>query len=154
MSTLAMVVTAIALVLAGCRVDVTIDVAMRDDGSGDLRITLAADGDVVREAGGLEEDLRFDDLLAAGWEVGAPAATEGGGLQVVLAHPFASPAELSALLASLNGADGPFKSVVFERIPGTSDLSFTVTGTGRVDAGLASFADAELIATVGATPYA
>ena len=152
----ALVVAFVAMVgtLAGCRVDATIDVQMAQDGSGTLTLTLDADADVVARAGGLAGDLRFDDLTAVGWDVSTPVTTAGGGLEVVLTHPFAAPEELTALLASLNGTDGPFKSVSFTRTTAGSAITFAINGTGRVDAGLASFADADLIAAVGATPYA
>ena len=153
---IALVVAFVAMagVLVGCRVDATIDVQMAADGSGTLTLTLDADADVVARAGGLAGDLRFDDLTAAGWDVSSPTSTAGGGLEVVLTHPFAAPEELTALLASLNGTDGPFKSVSFTRSNAGSAITFAVSGTGRIDAGLASFADADLIAAVGATPYA
>jgi hypothetical protein len=148
------VAIAAATIGTGCRVDVTVDVSMEQDGSGTLDVVLVADAEVVSQAGGLEDDLRFDDLVDAGWEVVDPLPTEDGGLQLTLTHAFAAPEELTALLASLNGTDGPFKTVSFRRTASTSDIAFTITGTGRVDAGLASFADADLVAAVGATPYA
>lgn len=127
---------------------------MGQDGSGTLTVTLDADADVVEQAGGLADDLRFDDLTDVGWVVNGPVTASDGALQVVIVHDFAAPQELTALLASLNGADGPFKSVSFTRADAGSEVTYTINGTGRVDAGLASFADADLVAAVGATPYA
>lgn len=140
--------------LSGCRVDVTAEVAMKSDGSGTLTVTLTADAEVVQAAGGLDGDLRFDDLEAVGWRTEGPTVNDDGGLQVVLTHSFSAPGEATALLASLNGSDGPFKSVLLTRTRTDQAITFTMNGSGRVDAGLAAFADAGLVAAVGATPYA
>lgn len=151
---MAVAVVVLTVVLAGCRVDVSVDVDMAQDGSGTLTVTLAADSEVVAQAPGLADDLRFDDLEAVGWTITGPTPTSDLGLQVSLVHEFAAPEELTALIASLNGTDGPFKTVLFRRVDTGEEITFSISGAGRVDAGLASFADADLIDAVGATPYA
>ena len=68
-----------ALLLAGCRVDVTVDLVIGADGTGDLTVTATADAEVVEQAAGLAEDLRLDDAIAAGWTVeGRPRRTTEG----------------------------------------------------------------------------
>ena len=143
-----------ALLLSACRVDVTVDVSMESNGSGVVTVTAVADADVVTAAPGLAEDLRTDDLVAAGWVVDGPTETEDGGLSLSVEHTFATPAEASALLSTLNGASGPFQGVVLSRVETDADVTVTLDGAGRVDAGLAAFADPDLLAAVGATPYA
>lgn len=140
--------------LVACRVDVAVHVAMDDDGSGEVTLIATADADVVAAAPGLADDLRFDDLVNSGWTIDGPQPTDEGGLTVTLLHPFSSPEQASALVASLNGIDGPFKEVTFARVAGETTLTFTLDGAGRVDSGLAAFADPDLLASVGATPYA
>lgn len=127
---------------------------MQPDGSGTLTVTLTADADVVAEAGGLERDLRLDDLEAAGWTSSGLTDTPDGGARLTLTHDVRAPEELSALLASLNGTQGPFRSVAFARQVRSGDVVFTISGAGQVVDGLASFADADLVAVIGATPYA
>ncbi len=143
-----------ALSLSACRVEVAVDVAMQPDGSGTLTVTLTADADVVAEAGGLERDLRLDDLESAGWTSSGLTDTPDGGVRLALAHEFRAPEELSALLASLNGTQGPFRSVAFARQVRSDVVGFTVSGAGQAVDGLASFADADLVDVIGATPYA
>lgn len=147
-------VLALALVCAACNVDVSVDVAMQSDGSGTVRVTATADAEVVRQAPGLAADMRFTDIQAAGWHVEGPAATPAGGLQVVLTHDFASPTEANAVLAGLNGPSGPLTAITLARTHEKSTATYTLSGSLQVTGGLDAFSDADLLAAVGATPYA
>ena len=141
------------MLLAGCKVDATVDISMHTDGSGDITLTAVADADVVDKAPGLAEDLRFDDAKTAGWTVTGPTDTPDGGLQVVLVHEFANPEEATALLQSINGSGGPLHNVVLGRTITDVGTTETIVGSLRID-GLAAFADPDVLAAVGATPYA
>jgi hypothetical protein len=79
--------------------------------------------------------------------------TDDGALTVTLARAFVTPQEAGAILSSLNGADGPFQRVEIERAESDSVLTFTVSGVGRTNSGVAVFTDPQLLAAVGATPY-
>jgi len=146
------IVIAVVL-LAACHVDATVDIAVEADGSGTITVTALADADVVSQAPGLAEDLRFDDAEAAGWTVTAPVATADGGLQVELTHEFANPEEATALLQSINGSGGPLHGVVLSRGIDERGTIVSLTGSLRID-GLAAFADPDVLAAIGATPYA
>ena len=141
------------VLLAACHVDATVDIAVEADGSGTITVTALADADVVSQAPGLAEDLRFDDAEAAGWTVTAPVATADGGLQVELTHEFANPEEATALLQSINGSGGPLHGVVLSRGIDERGTIVSLTGSLRID-GLAAFADPDVLAAIGATPYA
>jgi hypothetical protein len=143
-----------ALVLSACRVDATIDVTMAENGSGTVTLTAAADAELVNKAPGLATDLRLDDLRSAGWMVDGPSPTPSGGLVVVVRHAFASPEQATALLAAINGTEGPLKAVALSRTATKEAVATALTGTARVEHGLASFTDPDLLAAVGATPYA
>jgi hypothetical protein len=147
-----LIVIAVVL-LAACHVDATVDIAVEADGSGTITVTAIADADVVSQAPGLAEDLRFDDAEAAGWTVTAPVATADGGLQVELSHDFANPEEATALLQSINGSGGPLHEVVLSRGIDERGTIVSLTGSLRID-GLAAFADPDVLAAIGATPYA
>ncbi len=147
-------VVASVLLLASCRVDVTIDVDMAENGSGELSVTVVADAAVVAAAPGLAEDLRTDDLMAAGWSTEGAQPTSGGGLALMIVHPFDTPEQATALLSTLNGPTGPLQSISIQRVATISEISYSITGTGRLDSGLEAFADPDLLATVGGTPYA
>lgn len=150
----AFVVAALAFTLTACQVDTTVHVAVRPDGSGTITLTAVADAEVVEQAPGLAEDLRFDDAIAAGWQLDGPTATSDGGLRVVLTHSFATVEEATALLQSINGSDGPLQRVALTRSVVDGDLTTTLSGSLRVDGGVSAFADPDLLAAIGGSPYA
>jgi hypothetical protein len=92
-----------ALALAACKVDTRVDVVVQPDGTGNITLTAVADAELVQKTPGLAEDLRFDDVTAAGWTVDGPTPTADGGLTVSVAHPFATVEEATALRA-IDGA--------------------------------------------------
>ena len=141
------------MVLAGCHVDTTVDISMKADGSGRITLTAVADADVVKQAPGLAEDLRFDDAETAGWTVTGPTETADGGLRAEFTHTFANPEEASALLQSINGSGGPLHSVALSRRVDQDGTTVSFVGSLRID-GLTAFADPDVLAAVGATPYA
>lgn len=142
------------MVCAACNVDVSVDVVMREDGSGVVTVTATADPDVVAQAPSLAADLRLDDVRAAGWTVEGPTPTPGGGLQVVLSHPFTTPAEGTAILAGINGPGGPLRAITLARTRVKRTTTFSLTGSLQTTGGtLDAFSDADLYAALGATPY-
>lgn len=143
----------LTLVTVACNVDVSVDVVMREDGSGVITVTATADPDVVAQAPSLANDLRFDDVRAAGWVVDGPTPTPGGGLQVVLSHPFVTPAEGTAILAGINGPGGPLQAITLKRTKVKRTTEFSLTGTLQIAGALDAFSDADLFAALGVTPY-
>lgn len=143
-----------ALALSACKVDTQVAVVVEADGSGTITVTATADADVVGQAPGLADDLRFDDAVAAGWEVDGPTATDTGGLTVSLQHDFAAVEEATALLRSINGDRGPLHDVAITRVVTKDDITTSLSGTMRVDGGLDAFADPDVLAAIGGTPYA
>lgn len=146
----------VALVVApsACRVDLAVDVVVNEDGTGTVTLTATADADVVNQASGLAQDLRFDDLEDAGWVIDGPSVTDDDGITVTISHPFSSAEEATALLSSLNGEAGPFQDVAVTRAEDEEAATWTLSGAGRVDSGLAAFTDPDLLGAVGAIPYA
>jgi hypothetical protein len=139
------------VVLAGCRVDVTVDLVLGADGTGEVVVTATADAEVVERAPGLAEDLRFDDAAAAGWTIEDPTPTDDGGLSVTLRHPVTSAAEATNLLASLGP---PFNDVRVERTTDGDETTVTLSGGLDLANGFESFADSELLAAAGGPPFA
>lgn len=143
-----------ALLLSACRVDAVVDVTVEADGTGTITLTASADPDLVAQTPGLAEDLRFDDAVAAGWVVDGPTSTEAGGLTVSLSHGFATVEEATALLQSVNGPDGPLHDVTLSRAVTDDDVTTSMAGTLSVSNGLDAFADPEVLAAIGGSPYA
>ena len=142
------------LALGACKVDVTVHVQVAADGSGTVTLTAIADAEVVAQAAGLAEDLRFDDVVAAGWTVEGPTATDDGGLRVRITHEFATVAEATALLRSINGVGGPLQNITVTQTDSDAQLTTFLTGSLRVDGQLQAFADSDILSAIGGTPYA
>ena len=65
-------VVGIVVVLAGCRVDARVDIAVRDNGSGTLQTTITLDADAVQQLGGsttFAQMVPLDDLRRVGWTI-------------------------------------------------------------------------------------
>jgi hypothetical protein len=148
-------VVALAVLLAGCKVDATVSVVVRPDGSGVVRVTVAADAEAVKaaESGGvaLEHAVRLGDLAHAGWSVGSWVKAGDGSATIVLSHPFDSVDQVAGIVAGLTGKTGPLPSLRATRDAGLFSTDYAVTG--RIDtpgarAGIAD--DAELVAKLGA----
>jgi hypothetical protein len=108
-----------ALALGACRVDATLSVRVRNDGSGTVRLRVQLDPEAVAaaEAGGvsLEDRVRLDDLPAAGWEVRPWHRRPDGGAVLELRRPFDSPDAFRRVVAELNGDGGPLRSTRIRR---------------------------------------
>jgi hypothetical protein len=139
------------LALAGCRVDVAVDLAIGAGGTGELAVTATADAEVVARAPGLADDLRFDDAVAAGWTVTGPDPTDDGGLTVTLRHPVRSAEEATNLLVSLGP---PFVDPRLARAVEGDEVTWTLDGRLTLPNGFESFADADLLVAVGGSPFA
>lgn len=138
------------LALGACRLDVTVDVTMNADGTGELVVVARADADVVAQTPGLQGSLRLDDATAAGWVVEGPTEVEGGGLTVTLRHPLSSAAETANLLNSLGP---PFQDIAIDRVATDNDITTTLSGALTLTGGFDGFGDANLIAATGSTPF-
>jgi hypothetical protein len=139
------------VLLAGCKVDASLTIAVHNDGSGTVGIKVALDADAVQnaEAGGgkLEDRVRLGDLQAAGWKVSPWKRAPDGSAALSLRKSFAKASEVAGLVAELNGKNGPLRGVKLER---DRNLLFTrykldgVADLSQLTAGIA--ADPELAA--------
>ena len=120
---------ACAVALAACQLDVTVDVVVDPDGTGQIAVTVLADQDVVDQLPTLIDDLVLDDVIEAGWSVDGPRAPDdgSGGLFLQMTHPFRSQGEATNLLQSLGP---PFTQMELGR--GTNDDITTNQLIGRL----------------------
>jgi hypothetical protein len=146
-----LVVVVVCLLLAGCKVDTTVTIAVRDNGSGFVRINVALDAEAVQnaEAGGgkLEDRVRLGDLKAAGWEVSPWKRTPDGSAALSLRKNFADTGDVKPIFQELNGKNGPLRGVTLERDHNIVFTRYKLTGVAdlsQVTAGIA--ADPELAA--------
>jgi hypothetical protein len=145
-------VLGLAILLAGCRLDVDVDTTVNADGTGEVVIVGTVDKDVVDRVPGLAGSLVLDDATTAGWVVEGPAATDSGGLSVTLRHSFVTVQEAANLLNSLGP---PFGDLVFEYTATEDDITVSLTGTLSLPGGTwDAFGDQALLTSTGGTPFA
>lgn len=145
---LPLLVALLAWATTACQLTLAAGIDVNRDGTGRVTAGLGLDDEAVKEVGDLTTGLRLDDVRAAGWQVDAPRK-EGDGLTWVRASkPFADPEQVPALLAELNGANGPFKDFRIVRTKSLTKSKTTFTGTIDLAGGLTGLSDPELNAAL------
>lgn len=147
-------VAAAVLLLASCRVDATVRLDVKPNGSGKVVVTVIADPAVVAKAPGLAEDVSTADLEAVGWKVSGPDITDDGGLRLTLERPFNGPGEASQILSEINGPGGPLQQATLMRTGMDTNSTWTLSGRLQVTGGLDAFADEATRQLLGGAPYA
>jgi hypothetical protein len=142
-----------ALLLSSCRVDQSVSLTVKPNGSGEVTVVITADKNIVAKAPNLAADLRTDDLVEAGWEVSKPVETKSGGLTVTLVRPFRNPAEANIALSQVNGPKGPLHEMVVARTGNDTNSQWSLAGRLEVTGGLEAFIDDAGLELVGAAPY-
>jgi FMN phosphatase YigB (HAD superfamily) len=152
-SRLLVLVLAGLMLLTGCRADVTVSVLVDDEhGSGRVYVDVDLDREAVDRLEGIDQ-LRFDDLVAAGWDVRDPIVDDGGAARLSVHKPFGDPAELGDVLAEISGPDGPFGrlGLWIERSFARTEYRFEGVLDGSV--GVDAFADLGLAAALDGLPF-
>ena len=149
---LRLVFAALLLLVAGaaCQVDVGVGVDTQADGSGTVRVTATLDKEAAAQAG----PLALDDLRKAGWRVDGPTPTDSGGQVVRVTKPFRNPAEMSAAMAEVSGANGPFKDFGVRRRRSFFTTTTRFQGVVDLTSGVAGFTDEDLRQRLGGTDSA
>ena len=149
-----LLLAAALLVLAtGCRLDVRVGLDVEDDGSGEVTVAAGLDDDALNRVGNLERQLKVGDLEDAGWTVTGPTKDPDDGLSWVRAtKPFATPAEAAAVMAEINGDQGPFRDFELRKSRSFARTKWTFTGRFDFGEGLAAFSDEELTQALDGEP--
>lgn len=138
-----------AALLSACRIDASVDVAVNDDGSGEVRVNVGFDDEALARAGG----LRLDDVRAAGWTVSGPQKEpdrDASGLQWIHAvKAFTGSEQFTAIMSEIDGPNGIFRDFRLMRSTGFAKVTYTVTGTVDPARGLESFSDTEIAQLLG-----
>ena len=141
---------ACAFALAGCRLDIAVDMVVEPDGTGTITVLLAADAELVAAVPNIADELATDDIVAAGWVIDGPVETPAGGLSVSLSHGFFSAEEATNLLDSLGP---PFNQMSMTTNASGDDTTIRLNGLLGLPDGFESFADDDLITAVGSVPF-
>jgi hypothetical protein len=148
MQRLLLVTLALTSVAMGCRTTATVEVDVREDGSGRVAVTVVVDGEAARALGG-PGAIALDDLRATGWDVVGPEATPDGGLRVGVHQDAASPEDLQRLLIEVGGVDGVFRDVEVAVADGFASTGYRFRTRVEVTGELTQFSDPQLAASLG-----
>lgn len=132
------------------RTEVTFDIG--EDGSGTVGVSVALDADAMAQDPGLAQELRFDDLEAAGWTITGPAPEADGLTWIRATKPFNTPAEAGSILAEISGEHGPFRDFAVTRERSFARTTYGFTGTVDFTGGLESFGDQALADALDGEP--
>jgi hypothetical protein len=149
---LLLVVLVGALLLGACRVDTTVRVQVDERGAGSVAVRVVLDADAVAQLGTNPwQQLKVDDLRAAGWTVEGP--TETGGKTVLTAtKAFADATQLPLVLAEVFGPNGLMRDPRLERARSFGETRWTFTATIDPSQGPQSLSDAQVTALLGGQP--
>lgn len=139
------------LALSACRLDVTVDVTMEPDGTGQVTVAAIADAELVAQVPDLVDDLRLDDAIENGWVVDGPLEAPDGGLSMTLTHDFTSHVELANVLNSIGP---PLTQMAAARTTEDEQTTNAINGELQLANGFEAFADADLVEAVGGMPFA
>jgi hypothetical protein len=143
------VLALLAWAASACHVTLAAGVDVARDGTGRVTAGLGLDADALKEVGDLSSALRLDDVRRAGWDVDQPRKEDDGLTWVRASKPFADPDQVPALLAELNGPDGPFRDLRVVRTKSLTRSKTTFTGTVDLSQGLVGLSDPDLTAALG-----
>jgi hypothetical protein len=143
----------LVVVLAACRVDSVVTLTVKPNGTGSVAVVATANAAIVTAIPDLADQLAFDDLEAAGWDVSDFATTDEGELQVRVAKDFDTPDEATAILNQLSAEFGPFRNMSLAREGKDTDSTWTLNGDLQVTGGLNAFADSALVDLIGGAPF-
>ena len=138
----------LVLLCSACRVDVEVGIAAEADGSGQVRVEVGADRDVVA-AIDLSKGVRVDDLRQAGWKIDGPTPRPDGGVQMVATKPFRDPEGAQLAIEELTGPDGPFQGFRLERQRTFARTTTRFAGTVDFAKGIEAFGDPALRQALG-----
>ncbi len=146
---LPLLVGLLAWATTACQVTLAAGIDIERDGSGRVTAGLGLDADAAKEVGDLATALRVDDVRQAGWQVEGPRQEDDGLTWVRASKPFADPEQVPAILAELNGPDGPFRDFRIVRTKSLTRSRTTFTGTLDLSRGVTGLADPALTAALG-----
>jgi hypothetical protein len=137
------------LLLTGCKVGISVEVEAGAGGEGHVRATVTLDEEAAAQVPDLAEQLRVDDLQAAGWEIDGPTPIAGGGARLQATKAFASDAGAARALQELGGPSGPFGTLRLRLDRGFWKTRSALEGTVDLSAGLGVFGDETLAQQLG-----
>ncbi|MBT3246225.1 MAG: HAD-IA family hydrolase [Actinobacteria bacterium] len=147
---LLMVLTVVSA--SACRADATVSVRLGEDGSGVVEVALVLDDEAVEAVGGIDHQIRLEDLENAGWEVDGPQRSLDDGLtSVVATKGFEVPDRLPPILDEIAGP-GVFTDMGLVRNRSFARTTWSLSGRVDLSGGLEAFSDPALSETLSGLP--
>ncbi|RPI20314.1 MAG: hypothetical protein EHM57_08285, partial [Actinobacteria bacterium] len=141
------------VLLSACRLELAVNVAVEEDGSGIVEVVVAVDPDGIDRMGGdLATVLEIADVVDAGWVADGPDVESDGWTRVRFRRPFADPAGADAIFEDIAAADGPFQDLAVGYDPSFARSDWTFGGRLDFSGGLAAFGDDALTAELDGEP--
>lgn len=148
---------------SACQVRTTVTVDVDVDGSGTVEVAVGLDADAMSRLPDLDGDgtsgpadlaalVRDEDLTAAGWTVGEPAAGDDGTVVLRVSRPFGTPSEADQILAELTGPGGALRDLRVSRSESFGRTRYEFSGTADLSGGLEAFGDEGLAAALDGEP--
>jgi hypothetical protein len=134
-------------VFGACKVDVSVGLTARANGSGTVRVTALFDRDAAAAIG---SSLRLNDLKASGWTIEPAKKKPDGAMSVSVKHSFADRAEARRVLADV--APDALKGLAFEQRAGFWRTKTSFSGSVDLAKGIESFGDPALTQSLGGQP--
>ena len=154
---LGLAIVGLVLVAAACRADATVTIDVAPDGTGHVDVSLELDREAVEAIGGLDERVRVNDLVDAGWVISGPFTEEtsatGTSARISARKSFDHSEHLATVLAEVVGP----KAISEVRLVREREFAKTTwLLSGRIDlsAGLPLLADVELAVVLEGLPFA
>ena len=148
-----MVVVGLLVLASACRLELDVNVAVAEDGSGAVEVVVGVDPDGIERIGGdLSAVLEVDDLIDVGWVVEGPDVESDGYTRVRIRRTFADAGEANAIFADIAGETGPFQDFAVRRESSFATTEWGFTGQVDFSGGLEAFGDAGLAAELDGQP--
>jgi hypothetical protein len=126
---------AVLLLLAGCRVDATVEIDV-SEGGGDVTARFRLDREAVAILGGaVAEGAQTSDLERTGWEISPVVNRPDGGAEIEARKGFNRPSDLGVVIAELAGPEGPLRGFRLDRDRSLLKARYRVRGTADLGPG-------------------
>jgi hypothetical protein len=140
----------VALFAGACQATTAVSVVDNPNGSGTLTVSVTLDRAANTAVGGLATQFDGAGLAEEGWVVGPVTPTAAGGASVLARHPFSTPAQLSAAVATIAGSgDDRLFTMSVAHDHGVWQDHTVLTGRVDLSCGVDCFGDAALARASG-----
>jgi len=147
-----LLVVGLVMFASACRADATVSVHLNEDGTGMVEVQLELDDAAVEAVGGLDHQIRLEDLEDARWEVKGPhRSTNDGVTSVVASKAFGAPERLMSILDEIAGP-GVFSEMDLMRRRSFARTTWSLQGRIDLSSGLEAFSDSGLKEALSGLP--